>query len=145
MSAVSLPETLTTENNPDRLDVMGTVVTICRADASRVSFDLDAPPGTGVPMHVHDHEDEVFLIRRGKIRFVVDGRETIAGPGETVFGPRGLAHSWEVFGDEMVDAIVTILPGNLELMFRDLAALPKGPPDLARIGEICGRHGVRFV
>lgn len=142
MSLATTPETIA---NPDRLELMGTTVTIVRADASRLSFDMDAPPGTGVPMHVHEHEDELFVVRRGKVRFVLDGKEVIAGPGDTVFGPRGIPHSWETIGDEIVDAIVTILPGNLEMMFRDLAALPKGPPDLARIGEICGRHGVKFV
>lgn len=131
--------------NADRLEVMGTVITICRSDATRMSFDIDAPPGTGVPMHVHEHEDELFVIHRGRVRFVVNGREMIAGPGDTVFGPRGMPHSWEVFGDESVDAIVTILPGNLEGMFRDLAALPKGPPDLKRVVEICERVGVRFL
>lgn len=133
----------------DRFEVMGTYITFRHTAAStdgvKSSFDLLAPVGAGVPTHVHDHEDELFVIRRGKVRFVVDGEVTIAGPGETAYGPKGLPHSWEAIGTEAVEATVAILPARLEEMFRDLGQLPKGPPDLERVYEICAAHGVRFV
>lgn len=133
----------------DRFDVMGTVITFRQTAADtagiKTTFDLIAPPGTGVPTHVHEHEDELFVVRRGKIRFVIDGKIVIAGPGETAYGPRGVPHAWDSIGDEDLDATVAILPARLEEMFRDLGQLPKGPPNLERVFEICAAHEIRFV
>jgi quercetin dioxygenase-like cupin family protein len=132
----------------DRFDVMGAVITFRTTAAEsgglKTTFDMIAPTGIGVPMHTHEHEDELFVIRRGKARFIVNGKVTIAGPGETAFGPRGIPHAWESIGDEPLDCTVAILPSKLEEMFRDLGELPKGPPDMNRVLEICAAHGVRF-
>jgi mannose-6-phosphate isomerase-like protein (cupin superfamily) len=133
----------------DRFEVMGTVITFRKTaadtDGVKTTFDMIAPPGVGVPMHVHEHEDELFVIRRGKVRFVVDGKVTLAGPGETAYGPKNVPHSWEAIGADDLEATVAMLPAKLEEMFRDLAELPKGLPDLARIASICAAHGIRFV
>lgn len=133
----------------DSFDVLGTTITFRQTSADtagvKATFDLIAPPGTGVPMHVHEHEDELFVIRAGRCRFVVNGRVIIAGPGETAYGPRHQPHSWESIGAEDLVATVAILPARLEEMFRDLGMMPPGEPDFARVAEICAAHGIRFV
>ncbi len=43
--------------------------------------------------HVHDAEDEMFLVIRGRLRIRLREREDIvAGPGEFVIVPRGVEH-----------------------------------------------------
>ena len=46
--------------------------------------------------HHHDHEDELFLVVKGRLRmrFLEDGteRETFVNPGEFIIIPRGVEH-----------------------------------------------------
>lgn len=106
-----------------------------------------APPQVGIPMHVHDNEDELFLILDGEVRFEIDGREPfVAGRGTSVFGPRGVAHAWATHGDKPSHMLVTALQGGVEAMFQELSKLPSPPNlDFPAIVEICGRHGIRFL
>lgn len=54
------------------------------------------PFGDSPPLHVHRNEDEVFHILEGEMRFRVDGRDHIAGAGETVLAPKGITHTYRV-------------------------------------------------
>ncbi|GAC1647533.1 MAG: hypothetical protein NVS9B15_06040 [Acidobacteriaceae bacterium] len=42
-------------------------------------------------------------------------------------------------------ALITCVPAGVEGMFRELAALPEGPPDFGQVAEICGRYGIYFA
>ena len=57
------------------------------------------PPGNGPPPHVHDLDDELFLILEGDYRFLVDGESTVVGPGALVYVPRGTVHTFRVVGE----------------------------------------------
>ena len=107
-------------------------------------LELHGAPGLGVPSHQHSNEDEVFHVVEGSVRFAVGGEAVDAGPGTTVFAPRQTPHSFEVAGESAARILVTVTPAGLEPMFRELAALPEGPPDLGRVAEICGRYGIEF-
>jgi quercetin 2,3-dioxygenase len=49
---------------------------------------------TGPSLHVHFHQDEIFYVTEGNYRFVV-GEETIMmDPGDTIFLPRNIPHTW---------------------------------------------------
>lgn len=142
----TIPQHLPDEEQ-EQLLVMGQRLSIrvtpAQTSGACMVFDLVADPGMGVPMHVHDHEDELFTVRRGTARFVVNGRAVTLHPGDTLFGPRSVPHAWEAIGDELLEASVTILPGKLETMFRELGAVTTLDP--ARIAAICADHGVRFI
>jgi uncharacterized cupin superfamily protein len=47
-------------------------------------------------LHRHIDEDEIFHIISGTVRFVVDGKELTAGPGDTVRGPKNIPHTYRV-------------------------------------------------
>lgn len=49
-------------------------------------------PGAGVPLHEHEHKDEVFDIVCGAGRLFIGGREIEAERGTTVVVPRGTPH-----------------------------------------------------
>ena len=55
-----------------------------------------APHGDSPPLHVHQHEDEVFHILEGEFRFRVGDRELRARAGEPLLGPKGAPHSYLV-------------------------------------------------
>lgn len=48
------------------------------------------------PLHVHQREDETFVVLEGEVDFEVGGRPIPAGPGTVLFGPRGVPHRYVV-------------------------------------------------
>ncbi|MFD2515930.1 cupin domain-containing protein [Pontibacter locisalis] len=102
-------------------------------------------PGVGVPLHVHEHEDEIFKVLEGEIEMEVGDTKTVLRAGDIGFGPRGVPHAWRVVGTQKARVDLSIFPAGLENMFMELGQLPAGPPDFAKVTEICGRYGVRFV
>ena len=59
------------------------------------------PVGQIKEMHVHDPpQDHVITIRSGRMRWTVEGASLDAGPGDVIVTPAGVAHSYEVLGDE---------------------------------------------
>ena len=42
--------------------------------------------------HHHDHEDELFLVHRGRFRMEFRDRTVHLGPGEMIVVPRGVEH-----------------------------------------------------
>jgi quercetin dioxygenase-like cupin family protein len=102
-------------------------------------------PGVGVPMHVHANEDEVFHVLEGAMDFTVGGRTTRAEAGAVVFLPRDVPHAFVTVGPGITRSTITAVPAGIELMFYELGALPPGSPDMAKVFEICGRHGIRFI
>jgi quercetin dioxygenase-like cupin family protein len=51
-------------------------------------------PSTGVPLHVHEREDETWFVLEGEYTFQVGDQTFRAGPGDYVFGPRQVPHSY---------------------------------------------------
>lgn len=92
------------------------------------------PYGDSAPLHVHRNEDEVFHILEGRIRFVIDGRERIAGAGETVLAPKGLPHTYRVESREGAHTLTVTRGSNFETMVRK-ASRPAGRPDLPPAAE----------
>lgn len=105
----------------------------------------DNPPGIGIPMHVHENEDEVFKVLEGEIEFDTCGKLTVLRAGDMIFLPRRVPHAFKVVGTGNAKAIVTAYPSGIEGMFEALAALPAGPPDFEKVFEICEQYGVSFV
>ncbi len=48
----------------------------------------------GPPLHYHEHQDEWFLVREGSFLFRIGDRFHRAGPGDSIFGPRGEPHAF---------------------------------------------------
>ncbi|MGH2373920.1 MAG: cupin domain-containing protein [Candidatus Methylomirabilaceae bacterium] len=103
------------------------------------------PPGAGVPLHVHENEDEMFHVIRGEMKFTLDGKPLSASAGTRVYLPRRVPHAFTVVGQAEARVLVLLSPSGLERMFRELAQLPPGPPDMAKVVAICARYGVRFL
>lgn len=136
-----------TDSSARAVPVMGTVtkfILTARDTGGQFShYRIVAPPGAGVPTHVHEREDETFVIRAGRVKFTVAGREIVAASGDVVFGPRGHAHAWATEGDAPSDFDVITTPSGLETMFEELGALPPEAP-MPEALAICARAGVTF-
>jgi len=101
-------------------------------------------PGVGVPLHVHTREDEIWHVIEGEVLFTVGSERRVAKAGTTVFGPRGVPHATMVVGDSPARVLLTVLPGHLEQMFRELSELGVASSPEAAI-TVCERYGISFV
>lgn len=57
--------------------------------------------GGGVPVHSHPNE-QISMVQRGRVKFVLDGQEFILGAGETAHIPANAPHSAEALEDALV-------------------------------------------
>ena len=107
-------------------------------------FEQYSLPGTGVPLHYHEREEETFYVLSGQVEFLMGDTTRLAGPGTTLFVPRRAVHGLKVHGDEPLRLHLTLTPGGGEAMFRELAAL--GPaPEQTKVDTVCRRYGCVFV
>ena len=106
-----------------------------------------APPECGPPLHLHRTQDEWFYILEGNYIFEVDGLQMHAGPGATVFAPRGSRHTFQNIGSTPARAIVTVVPGGIDIFFEELSVLvPPGTiPDPATLLPLFERHGLELL
>ena len=96
------------------------------------------PGGAVTGEHVHPAIGEWFTVVRGRVGFRIDGRESIAEPGQRLHVPAGTAHDWWNAGEEEAQVIAEIRPGarfeemaiNLFSLAQDGKTNQKGMPNL---------------
>lgn len=84
-----------------------------------ISFDETAfimewtvQPGGYVPFeHIHLYQDEIFHVKNGEIRLVMDGKEYIAKKGDTITVPKGARHIAYNNRDATLHCVVEYRPG----------------------------------
>jgi quercetin dioxygenase-like cupin family protein len=59
-------------------------------------MEFTDPSGHAPPMHVHEDEEEVWIVLDGKVTFFVGDQRFDLTPGQAAHGPRGVAHSYLV-------------------------------------------------
>jgi mannose-6-phosphate isomerase-like protein (cupin superfamily) len=98
------------------------------------------------PLHVHEREDELFFVIEGEHVFSVGDRELRAGPGDTVFAPRGVPHAHRRLVPRTGRFLTMVSPAGLEGFFRALAEAERsggaGPEDYARASA---RYGITWL
>lgn len=104
-------------------------------------LEITVPPGAGSPPHAHTVEDETFYILEGCLEFVCEGSTQVAGPGCTLFGPRGRVHWFTNAGTETAKVLVIATPGGIEHFFRELAELPEDAP-AADVINVLHKYGM---
>ncbi len=108
--------------------------------------DSESPLGSGPPRHIHDREDEVFVVLTGEVEFWLEGRRFTRGPGGTAFIPRGREHTFSVVGDGSSRHLVILTRGGFEGFFADMArgqfSIPEDTPAILQSAEA---HSLRFT
>ena len=153
-AGVVMPETqsaprLATRTNSPQLSWFGCshriLLTATQTNGCMTLVEGIYPSGSGTPPHVHHREDEMFEVLEGRFKFLADGEFLEAGPGDVVWAPRGIPHSFTCISDTPGRLRFTVAPGGIEKMFAELAKLPAGPPDLVKVAAICARSHIEFV
>ncbi|MGN8056130.1 cupin domain-containing protein [Pedobacter sp. 22163] len=103
-------------------------------------FEYTGYEKTGPSLHVHFHQDEIFYVTEGNYRFVV-GEETIMmNPGDTIFLPRNVPHTWIQLTNKGKMVYFAQPAGKTEAFFRTMNNLKYAPTreEVDKIHETCG-------
>lgn len=99
-----------------------------------------------VPLHVHERNDELFYVLEGHHVFTVADTEFEAGPGDVVFGPRGVPHAQRRVVPRSGRILTMFSPAGFEGFFRDLAeADGHGQVAPEVLDRITGDYGARWI
>lgn len=98
------------------------------------------PGDAGTPLHVHQNEDEHFLILEGTARIAYGDRMFDAAAGATASLVRGVPHAWRNASNTPLRMLVTCTPGGVEDIFRIIAR--GGDIDLRALGT---KFGVQVI
>ena len=121
------------------------IVSLEQTNGAYELVHIAGQPGQFVPPHVHQNDDETFHVLSGSVIFTINGEDTAVEAGTTVFLPRGLPHGFKISGSGPAEMMLTVSPKSLMPMFKALSALPAGPPNPAKVAEICGQYDISFV
>ena len=96
-------------------------------------FTSTVQQGFSPPRHIHTREDEIFLLVEGEVLFDLDGKRHLAGPGTSVYMPRGVPHTFLVHSP-VAKMLGVMTPGGFEELFRNLGT-PADEPTLPSPGS----------
>lgn len=81
---------------------------------------VNEPKGAAPPLHIHADADETWYVIDGQVTIYVGDDKFDAGPGEFVFGPKGVPHSFLV-RSERAEFLTTFTPaGSAEGFFAEI-------------------------
>lgn len=95
-------------------------------------LEITLPKGAEPPPHIHNNEDESFYVVDGQLSLNVDGSTTILNPGEALFAPRNVPHSFSIL-TEKATIINLITPGSLWNYFMEFSTPILGTPQVTVI------------
>jgi uncharacterized RmlC-like cupin family protein len=104
-------------------------------------IEIFADPGNGVPLHIHNKEEEHFIVLEGTLDIANGDRRWDVPAGTSVTVKRGVPHAWCNTSDTPLHMLVVFSPGHIDGLFRAAA----GVDDVDRITAIAGRYGTQLV
>jgi|GEM_PF-417227 len=138
----------------------GEVLLLRRPGGGKVTIKVD-PQNTGsmrvamgtqqmslgyrIPLHRHEHQDEIIFVHQGKGKALLDQEEVDVEPGTTIYIPRGVWHGVENTSDEEAEIIWVVAPPGLENFFREAGAPPGAEAEYLtpeQMEEINRKHGI---
>jgi mannose-6-phosphate isomerase-like protein (cupin superfamily) len=110
------------------------------------------PPASGAGLHRHPTYDETFIICEGHYDFQLDEKMLKLSPGDTVFVPRGIPHSFLCVGPEVGRQLIISSPGGIfDAFIAEVATsiVDSGSPSRPGIATdfraIAAKYGMEFL
>lgn len=107
------------------------------------------PPGYMTPPHVHDSEDEAFLVLDGALDLVLGADRITVGTGQSAFAPRGIPHQLQNTSGKPVRVIaISTPPGFGEFVRAAGEPADAGPPPAVQPEKLmatAARFGIRLA
>ena len=127
------------------------VATAATTDGAFGLMEQWAATGFSPPRHVHHREDSAILVLEGALEVSRGDEALVAGPGELVFLPRDVPHSFIVTSDH-AHFFELVTPGGFEGFHIDAsdvagtATLPTpAPVDVPRLIAALGPYGAEII
>lgn len=110
--------------------------------AGKVSvFEEIVAPHSGPPLHIHEHQLEVFHVISGHIQFEIEGKRIDVHAGGTASIPPGKAHAFINRSDEESVIHFELLPsGSSEVFFEKLVS-----GDFTELPDFFQEHGLKLL
>ena len=64
-------------------------------------LEMRSVPGAEPPMHIHENEDEFFIVLEGRMKVICGGIETELSAGESAVAQRGTPHTFKILSPEL--------------------------------------------
>lgn len=101
------------------------------------------PRGMAAPLHLHTREDEYSFILEGQWGFWQGGNVAFAGPGDLVYKPRDVWHTFWNAADRPGRLLEIISPAGFDQFFVELAArVNAGPVDEEAVAALSATYGL---
>ena len=116
-----------------------------QTDGSLDVFEMTVRPDGRMPVpHFHESWDETVYGLAGTTTWRIDGQDTLVGPGQSAFIPRGTVHGFRNDSGAPASCLCVLTPGVLgPAYFREVAGLlAGGAPDPAAMKQVMLRHGL---
>ena len=91
------------------------------AGATLSMITQDIAPGEGVPVHLHEREDEICLVRSGEGTALLGDERAPVKAGTVIFVPRGTWHGVENTGAAVIEWVGIYSPAGFEGYFKEIA------------------------
>ena len=108
----------------------------------------DVSPGTSIPVHLHEKEDEIIFIQSGRGEATVGDEKVTLAAGSTLFVPQGTWHGGRNTGADTLKWIAIYSPSGFEGYFREIGRpAPDAPPRALSPEERQARddrYGIRY-
>lgn len=102
------------------------------------------PRGLAAPVHLHTREDEFSYVLEGRWGFQLGSEVVYAEPGDLVYKPRDVWHTFWNATDRPARLLEIISPAGFEQLFVELDQLLKTDPDnLEANTELGVKYGVQ--
>lgn len=130
------------------------LITGKETDGALFMAEVFVPPAGGVPPHIHQREDESFVILQGRLTVQVGGKTLHASAGDYVLLPRGVVHSFRNDGDVDAKFLVVVTPAGIENFFAEafcpvvddsMVPPPVTEAWMGRLHDAALRHGIALV
>ena len=119
-------------------------VTTASTQGAYCAFEITTPPGEGVPLHVHDREDEIYYILEGAYEIECGGTIFTAEIGAMAVLPRGLTHAFRNVADTSSRALTLFIPGGFDMFVAELNRMDAQSDSAAR-EAVRRKYGIKLV
>ena len=107
-------------------------------------FEYTGLGKVGPMLHLHMYQDEIFTVIEEEYRFVVGEETHVLKPGQTIFLPRNIPHTWIQLTDKGKLIYFLQPAGKMEEFFSYMNTL-KERPSQSEIDRIHKEHGMKVV